>query len=245
MTLDAADVQGRCPACGAPSLMPGPVDFCPRCLVRTSLLDPDAPDDDDDAFAHILTRQARGIAPRLGDCERLEELSRGGMGVVFKARQTSLHRVVALKMMLLGGVSGPDALQRFQTEARAAADLDHPNIVRVLDAGQRDGQLFLSMTLVAGRSLADVVRDAIPPAHSALTRNSPNESSMHAAIQGPSVPALSCSCRTIRFLPPRWNLSSLQPLSPPRMARPWTAGIPGGPWNLAWPNCAPATHKPR
>jgi tetratricopeptide (TPR) repeat protein len=124
-------------------------------------------DDGDDAFADILPRQARGVAPRLGDYELLEELGRGGMGVVFKARQTSLDRVVALKMMLLGGVSRPDALQRFQTEARAAADLDHPNIVRLLDAGQRDGQPFLAMTLVAGRSLADVVRDGIPPAREA------------------------------------------------------------------------------
>ena len=96
------------------------------------------------------------MAKRFGDYEILEELGRGGMGTVYKARQVDLDRIVALKM-LHPGVASPETLARFQREAKVLGKLRHPNIVRLLSVGEESGRCYLTMDFIEGDTLSELI----------------------------------------------------------------------------------------
>jgi tetratricopeptide (TPR) repeat protein len=123
--------------------------LCAACMLRSVFEEP--------ADEGIPASSGRLALPRpFGSYELLEEIGRGGMGVVYRARQPALDRVVALKLLLGGTYSSEAMLRRFQIEAAAAAALRHPGIVAIHDYGECDGQPYYTMELMDGRNLAQV-----------------------------------------------------------------------------------------
>ena len=110
---------------------------------------------------------------RIGDCELMEELGRGGMGVVYRARQLGLGRIVALKILLNASTASAIDVARFRAEASSAARLDHPHIVPVYAVGDHEGQPYFIMRLIEGQSLARRLADGPIPAREAATLLAP------------------------------------------------------------------------
>ncbi len=121
--------------------------------------------------------------PRIAGYETLRVLGRGGMGIVYLARQTGLARLVALKMVLAGAHAGPEHRARFRTEAEAAARLQHPHIVQIFEIGEADGQPFLSMEYVEGGSLSAQLDGKPQPWQSAASLIEPLAGAVHHAHQ--------------------------------------------------------------
>src|SRR5688572_3749700 len=123
------DGDHRCQRCGAELTGQAVGELCANCLLKLAL-DPPAQADEPTAGVPPISGEFKRVR-YFGDYELLEEIARGGMGVVYRARQVSLNRIVALKMILAGDFSSAATVERFQTEAEAAARLEHSNIVPI------------------------------------------------------------------------------------------------------------------
>jgi WD40 repeat protein len=147
-----------CPKCSAPLAGDALGGLCPACVGSVAL---SADKNDLWRITSLLgeTPDVLGLLRYFGDYELIEEIARGGMGVVYKARQLSLNRLVAVKMILSGHFASRADVERFRGEAEAAANLQHPNIVAIHEIGEHDGQHYFAMDFVEGPSLAEVVRE--------------------------------------------------------------------------------------
>jgi tRNA A-37 threonylcarbamoyl transferase component Bud32 len=145
----------KCPQCSAPLPEQAPQGLCPKCLFAGLAV---PTEDGADAAAPAPAQTPEELAPHFPQLEILEGLGRGGMGVVYKARQKSLNRLVALKLLAPERVTDTKFAQRFTHEAQALAALNHPNIVTIYDFGQAGGFYFLLMEFVDGVNLRQAMK---------------------------------------------------------------------------------------
>ncbi|MFL5241126.1 MAG: protein kinase domain-containing protein [Gemmataceae bacterium] len=177
---------------------------CPVCGLATQNLDVTKPEGDNTAILASPANPPAAVAsaetetqfsgnaslPELGpdlptipNYELLEVLGRGGMGVVYKARQKKLNRIVAMKMILAGGHAGPVERKRFQTEVEAVAKLHHPNIVQIYDVDEAEGRPFYAFEYVEGGSLAQRLKAGSQPVSQAVQLTETLARAIHAAHQ--------------------------------------------------------------
>jgi TolB-like protein len=154
-----ARVLRTCERCGAEILPDEQEGLCVACLLETSL----------ETFDHNPDGElAPEIPGELGDYELIEEIGRGGQGLVYRARQKSLNRIVALKIIGLGRWATKAHIKRFRLEAEAAARLNHPCIVPIHEIGESDGCCYFSMQLVEGQRLHEAIKsEPMPNRHAA------------------------------------------------------------------------------
>jgi len=159
MSQSDPPTAARCRRCGSILSTRGLAGICMRCLARDAIENEHAPSVESETVAGF------GVGRIIGDYELLEEIGHGGMGVVFKARQKRLDRLVAIKVLRAGWLARSGELARFRSEAKTVGGLHHPNIVGIHEVGENDGQPYFSMDFVQGRTLEEIARDhPLPPA---------------------------------------------------------------------------------
>lgn len=172
-----------CPTCNTALPPDAPPGICPTCALRGALMveADDKVTEDSDGGCEGSARQSApprqaptlGVTNpsvrRFGDYELLEEIARGGMGIVYRARQLSLERIVALKLLPFSALTTAEFIKRFRGEASAAAALKHPHIVPVHEVGVYEGQHYLVMDFIHGPPLSRLVAEGPLPPNRAAT----------------------------------------------------------------------------
>ena len=187
-----------CPKCGAEIFPDAAEGLCTACLLEKALelftepvaglADVVRPGESVRAERNMASGRngaasKRGTLGNLGDYELLEEIGRGGQGAVYRARQKSLNRTVALKVLSTGHWTKQPRLKRFRLEAETAASLDNPNIVPIYEVGECNGSCYFSMKFIEGGPLDEVVKREPIPTRSAVEMIAKLSRAVHYAHQ--------------------------------------------------------------